>query len=111
MLLIVHQCFLMMLSRTIIVRKATLQKTNKFLLLLLLLLLLLILLLLSLLLLLYKEIQSSRYSSRGNHTVSTIIDGSIIIVKLLFLIKFSVSLTSSSPKLLARMARAVLNEM
>ena len=30
MLLIVHQCFLMMLSRKIIVRKATLQTTNKF---------------------------------------------------------------------------------
>ena len=30
MLLIVHQCFLMMLSRKIIVRKTTLQTTNKF---------------------------------------------------------------------------------
>ena len=30
MLLIVHQCFLMMLSRKMIVRKATLQTTNKF---------------------------------------------------------------------------------
>ena len=29
MLLIVHQCFLMMLSRKIIVRKATLQTTNR----------------------------------------------------------------------------------
>ena len=31
MLLIVHQCFLMMLSRKIIVREATLQATNIFL--------------------------------------------------------------------------------
>ena len=31
MLLIVHQCFLVMLSRKIIVCKATLQTTNKFL--------------------------------------------------------------------------------
>ena len=30
MLLIVHQCFLMMLSRKMIVRKATLQTTNQF---------------------------------------------------------------------------------
>ena len=30
MLLTVHQCFLMMLSRKIIVRKATLQTTNNF---------------------------------------------------------------------------------
>ena len=31
MLLIVHQCFLMILSRKIIIRKGTLQTTNKFL--------------------------------------------------------------------------------